>query len=92
MGSKPHRPISVEPEWPRGSAGFVIIPFSPFGSCGKRLDLVKYQAKQMNSTSKILKAVFLLGSLIAFSALTSCETISGFGRDLQYASQAAQNR
>jgi|TARA_Y100000814_G_scaffold289792_1_gene263286 predicted small secreted protein len=53
---------------------------------------VKYQAKQMNSTSKILKAVFLLGSLIAFSALTSCETISGFGRDLQYASQAAQNR
>ena len=33
----------------------------------------------MNSASKILKAVFLLGSLIAFSALTSCETISGSG-------------
>ncbi len=46
----------------------------------------------MNSTGKILKVVFLLGSLIAFSALTSCETMAGIGRDLQYASQAAQNR
>ena len=46
----------------------------------------------MNSTSKNLKDEFHLGSLIAFSALTSCETMAGIGRDLQYASQAAQNR
>ncbi|MDG2487811.1 MAG: hypothetical protein P8M65_08880 [Roseibacillus sp.] len=46
----------------------------------------------MNSGKNILKVVFLLGSLVAFSMLTSCETISGFGRDLQYASSAAKNR
>ncbi|HAO96103.1 MAG TPA: entericidin EcnAB [Verrucomicrobiales bacterium] len=46
----------------------------------------------MNSGNKILKLVLLLGSLVAFSMLTSCETISGFGRDLQYASEAAKNR
>lgn len=46
----------------------------------------------MKLTSKIIKLAFLLGSAMAFSALTSCETISGFGRDLQSASQAIQDR
>ena len=46
----------------------------------------------MNFTSTILKVALLLGSAIAFSSRTSCETISGLGRDLQSASQAVQNR
>lgn len=45
----------------------------------------------MNSARSILKAAALLGSILALTALTSCNTVSGLGRDLENSSNAVQN-
>ncbi len=45
----------------------------------------------MNSARSILKAAVLVGSLLAFSALTSCNTVSGLGRDLENTGNALDN-
>jgi predicted small secreted protein len=66
---------------------------TPFRSCRRdpRVVLTSAAKLQMNSASALLKAAVLATGLLAFLSLSSCNTMSGLGRDIGNAGSSLEN-